>query len=103
MKHIHFGILINLGIINKHYLSETDPLKRDYFKKIDVHHYLYPFDDETTYEDFERECENFKGWADQITATDGDPIYNTEFYLICYTTDPNGKVTEYRGIKKLYY
>lgn len=102
-KNIQFGILVNLGITNDHYLNESDPLSKEWFVKLDTYNYLHPFSEDTTFEDFEKECDNFKGWADQITATDGNFGYGTDFFFVCYITDRDNKPSEVRKIKQLYY
>ena len=102
-KNINFGILINLGINNDHYMHEPDPLKTEWFVKIDTYNYLHPFSEDTSFEDFDQECDIFKGWADQIKATDSTIGFGTDFFFVCYTTDRDNKPTEIRKIKQLYY
>ena len=109
-KKIHFGILIQLGD-NKHNESENDPLKKEWFKVIDDLNleYIYPFGDDTLYEDFEQECDNFEGWAKQIKAFDYKiglstvVRFDTHFFFACYITDRDGKPVEVRKIKQLFY
>lgn len=100
---IKFGILVNLGTVNKHWLNPNDPLKREYFSKIDTFNYLYPFSEDTIFEDFDSECDDFKGWADQINSTDSGLGFSTGFYFVCYITDREGKPVEIRKIKELHY
>lgn len=101
---IQFGILVWLGITNKHYLQDFDRIER-YLQKIDSNNYLKPFDTQgyTSVEDMiSDEVKAFEDDAKWIKSFDG-PGFGTTFYVVCYITDKNGNPASIEKIKKLYY
>ena len=101
---IQFGILVWLGITNKHYLQDFDRVER-YLQKIDTNNYLKPFDPQgyTSVEDMiNDEVKAFEDDARWIKSFDG-PGFGTTFYVVCYITDKNGNPESIEKIKKLYY
>ena len=101
---IQFGILVWLGITNKHYLQDFDRVER-YLQKIDTNNYLKPFDPQiyTSVEDMiNDEVKEFEDDAKWIKSLDGSG-FGTTFYVVCYTTDKNGNPESIEKIKKLYY
>jgi len=101
---IQFGILVWLGVTNKHYLQDFDRVER-YLQKIDTNNYLKPFDLQgyTSVEDMiNDEVKEFEDDAKWIKSLDGSG-FETTFYVVCYIADENGNPESIEKIKKLYY
>lgn len=101
---IQFGILVWLGVTNRHYIQDFDRVKR-YLQKIDTNNYLKPFDPQgyTSVEDMiNDEVKAFEDDARWIKSFDG-PGFGTDFYVVCYIADENGHPTAIEKIKKIYY
>ena len=102
-SNIQFGILASININNKHYLQKIDRIK--YLHKIDTFNYLKPFE-RMGYSSVEDMIEDgVKGFEDDakwIKSFDG-PGFGTDFYVVCFITDKDGRITNMEKIKKLYY
>ncbi len=103
MKTINFGILIQLGCCNSHYLQAYDRLQHDTMK-IDVSNYLKTFDRGTYLSNEEMIDDGVKMFADDakwVKNLDGEG-YKSEFFLVCYIADETG-VEEIEKIKEIFY
>ena len=102
MKTIKFGILVNLGSNNSHYLQAYDRLQQ--MMKIDVHNYLKPFNREdysSNEEMIDDEIQIFADDAKWVKSLDGEG-YKSEFFVVCYIADETG-VKEIEKIKEIFY
>ena len=95
---IKFAILINLNINNKCYLQSYNIL--DNYKKVDAYNYLSETGE--NWEDFEHETKCFESDAKAILNEDGFG-QKSEFYLVAYLQNEDGKFEDIKKIKQLFY
>lgn len=103
MATIKFGILVNLGSNNSHYLQDYDRLQQN-MTKIDVNNYLKPFNREiylSNEEMIDDEVELFEDDAKWVKSLDGEG-YKSTFFVVCYIADETS-VKEIEKIKEIFY
>lgn len=95
---IKFAILINLNNNNKCYLQSYNIL--DNYAKVDYYNYFREIG--PNWEDFDHEIRCFESDAKAILNQDGFG-QKSEFYLVAYLQNEDGKFEDIKKIKQLFY